>query len=50
MILQTKWLPNEAGFMSNSKMAAKIEDGGRKTGLSQLKRLILPISTTMQNN
>ena len=36
--------------MSTFKMAAKSEDGGRKIGLSQLKLLVWPISTTMQNN
>ena len=35
--------------MSNSKMAAKTEDGGCKIGVSRLKRLVWPISTTLQN-
>ena len=36
--------------MSNSKMAAKTEDGGCKIGPSRLKLLVWPISTTMQKN
>ena len=34
--------------MSNSKMAAKTEDGGCKIGASRLKLLVWPISTTMR--
>ena len=33
--------------MSNYKMTAKIEESGRKIGLSQLKLLVWPISSTM---
>ena len=36
--------------MSNSKMAAKTEDGGCQIGVSRLKLFVWPISTTMQKS
>ena len=34
--------------ISNSKMAAKTEDGGCQIGVSRLKLFVWPITTTMQ--